>query len=288
MIPSAFEYHAPSSLSEAIALLQQYGDEAKVLAGGHSLIPMMKLRLAAPKHLIDIGRLSDLAYIRPSNGGAALGALTTHAMVESSSVLRELWAALPEAAGLIGDLQVRNKGTIGGSLAHADPAADYPAVVLAVEAEIDAVGPSGKRTIPVAEFFVDTLTTALQPGEIITEVRVPAPPPRSASAYVKFPHPASRYAVCGVCAVVALDDAGRCAQARVAVTGVGPKATRLPAVEQALVGQQLSEEAIASAAEKAADGLETVGDFFASAEYRQHLAKVYTRRALTAAVGRLR
>ncbi len=288
MIPSAFEYHVPASLDEAVALLQQYGDEAKLLAGGHSLIPLMKLRLATPKHLIDIGRLSDLAYIRPSDGGVAIGALTTHYMIESSSLLREMWPALPEAAGLIGDVQVRNRGTIGGSLAHADPAADYPAVVLALEAQIQTLGPSGTRQIPATDFFIDLFTTALQPGEIITAVRLPAPPPRTGSAYVKFPHPASRYAICGVCAVVTLDAEGRCQQARVAITGVGPRAVRRPMVEQALVGQRLEAAIIRAAAERAADDLETLSDIHASGEYRQHLARVYTRRALEAALARIR
>ncbi len=284
MIPSKFEYFAPTSLDEAISLLQQYGDEAKLLAGGHSLLPAMKLRLASPGVLIDIRKISDLRGISV-NGGISLGALTTHHMIETSAELKAACAILPECAALIGDIQVRNVGTIGGSLAHADPAADMPAPILALGAQIHTQGPGGTRSIAADDFFTDMLTTALEEGEIITRIDVPRLGAGEGAAYVKFPHPASRYAIVGVAAYVKIDG-GKVAATRIAVTGAGPKVTRQTAAETALLGSDGGAEAIARAAEDAGAEMDVLGDIHASEDYRRAMIKVYTRRALTKAVER--
>jgi len=286
MIPAEFAYYTPTSLDEALALLGQYGDDAKLLAGGHSLLPALKLRLTAIGHLIDLGRINDLAYIREEKGKVCLGARTTHYEVETSALLQQQCPLLAECAGHIGDVQVRNRGTIGGSLAHADPAADYPAAMLALEAEIQAVSTGGKRSLKAEEFFVDMLTTALQPGEILTEVRVPAHAAHTGSAYLKVPQPASGFAVVGVAALVTLDAQGQCATVRVGITGAATKAFRADATEAALTGRLPDDTMLTQAAAQATNGIETSGDIFASAEYRAHLARVYTKRALAKAVER--
>lgn len=286
MIPSAFEYVAPASLAEATAFLAAHPDDAKLLAGGHSLVPLMKLRLAAPKYLVDLARVPGLKGIREANGALEIGALTTHYEVESSSLVRERLPVLAETAALIGDVQVRNRGTIGGSLAHADPAADYPAPILALDAEISVTGSKGQRTIKATDFFVDLLTTALKPDEVITQVRIPIPAAGSGAAYVKFPHPASRYAIVGVAALVRLNADGSCASAAIGVTGAGSKAVRASAAEQGLVGSRLDDAAIQKAGAAAAEAIEPVGDIHASAEYRRHLVREFTMRALRAAAER--
>jgi aerobic carbon-monoxide dehydrogenase medium subunit len=283
MIPGEFEYRKASSVQEAVSLLQE-NQEAKILAGGHSLIPMMKLRLAAPPLLIDIGGIEELRGIRQSNGGVAIGALTTHAAVEESQELKQTFPIMYEAAHVIGDPMVRNVGTFGGSLAHADPAGDWPAIVLALGATMTAVGPNGERQIAADEFFVDLLTSALEPGEVLTEVTIPAPQGRTGMSYQKFSHPASGYAVVGVAAVVTLDGSGNCQDCRVAITGAGPKASRATETENMLRGQAINADTIAQAAERAGDGMDLLGDIFASAEYRGHLVKVFTRRALAKAL----
>ncbi len=286
MIPAPFEYHAPATVSEALRLLEAYGGEAKLLAGGHSLLPLMKLRLSAPLHLIDLGRIPDLRAIRPSAEGVSIGAMATHWMIESSSLLKARIPLLPETAAKIGDLQVRNVGTIGGSLAHADPAADYPAAVLALEATLTAEGPSGRRRIPASEFFTGLYATALGPDEILLEVNLGAPPPRTGAAYLKFPHPASGFAVVGAAAVIQVDAGGRCQRVGVGITGVAPVPYRAKAVEERLRGRAPDAGALAEAAEAAADGVEVNADVFASMDYRVHLARVFTRRALQAAAER--
>jgi carbon-monoxide dehydrogenase medium subunit len=286
MIPAEFAYYAPTSLDEALALLGQYGDDAKLLAGGHSLLPALKLRLSAVGHLIDLGRIKDLAYIKEDKGSLCIGACTTHYEVESSALLLQECPLLAECAGHIGDVQVRNRGTIGGSLAHADPAADYPAAILALEAEIQTVSAGGKRSIKAEDFFVDMLTTALQPGEILTEVRVAPLAANTGSAYLKVPQPASGFAVVGVAAVVTLDAKGQCAKVRVAITGAAAIAFRAHDTEAALAGKVLDDTILAQAAVQTTNGIETSGDIFASAEYRAHLARVYTKRALAKAVER--
>jgi carbon-monoxide dehydrogenase medium subunit len=279
MYPASFEYHRVASVEEAVGLLTRHKDDAKLLAGGHSLIPMMKLRLAQPKHLVDIGRVKGLTGIREEGGHFVIGALTTHYAVESSAAVRQKCPMLSEAAAMIGDPQVRNYGTIGGSVAHADPAADWPAVLLALGAEVKAVGAKGARTIKADDFFKDLFTTALHPDEVLTEIHIPTGG-HGGAAYVKHPHPASRFAVCGVAAAVTLDGTGKCTSARVGVTGVGSKAVRAKGVEAGLTGRALDAATIAAAAQKAADGIDINADLQGSVEYKAHLTRVYARRAL--------
>jgi len=288
MYPAPFEYHTPGSVNEAIALLDRYKDEAKLLAGGHSLLPLMKLRLAQPKHLIDLRKIQGLSGIREADGAIIIGAMTTHWMVESSELLKQKLPILPEAAGQIGDMQVRNMGTIGGSLSHADPAADLPAVILALGAELKAVGPKGERTIEAEDFFVDLLTTALQPTEILTEIRIPLPPARTGGAYEKYPHPASRYAIVGVAVLLTVDRRDTIQRASIGITGIGPKAVRAKVSEQYLIGKAPDSDVLRMAAEKAPDGIAIRADLQGSVEYKAHLTRVYTRRALTRALERAR
>jgi aerobic carbon-monoxide dehydrogenase medium subunit len=287
MIPAQFDYVAPSTLDEALGLLAERADDAKILAGGHSLIPAMKLRLAQPALLIDIGRVKDLSYVREDGGRILIGTMTTHYEIESNARLREACPLLPECAASIGDVQVRNKGTIGGSLAHADPAADWPAAILALRAELVAASAQGERVIAADDFFVDMLTTALRPDEVLREIRIAAPPARTGQAYVKVHHPASGFAVVGVAVSLTLGDDGKCSAAGVALTGVAGVAYRAARVEGALVGSALDDQTTDDAASHAADGVEANGDIYASADYRSHLARVYTRRAIAAAASRV-
>ncbi len=275
MYPATFDYVRPSTLDEAIALLTRHGDDAKILAGGHSLIPAMKLRLARPKVVVDISRLGQLSGIREADGRIAIGAMATHYQIESSALLQEKCALLPETASHIGDVQVRNKGTIGGSLVHADPAADYPAAILALDAEMEVAGPKGRRTIAAQQFFVDLLQTAVGPDEILCEIRVPVTD-RSV-AYEKTEQKASGFALAGVAAVVGREGV------RIGVTGVAAKPYRAMAAERALDGQT-SPEAIARAASLVGQGVTALGDIHASPDFRIHLAEVNARRALTRAL----
>ena len=275
MIAASFDYQSPNSLSEALELLSSNQD-AKLLAGGHSLLPAMKLRLATPAMLIDVGRISGLDGIREAGDKIAIGALTTHAAVASSKLLHNASPLLAQAAENIGDIQVRNRGTIGGSLAQAHPAADYPAAVLALDAEIIAKSRTGERSVPARDFFTGMFTTALRPDEMITEVRVPKTT-GSSTLYRKFHHPASGYAVVGVAAVMKAAG-GKIESVAVGITGVGQVAYRATAVENALRGKPSS--AIEDASMHAADVVEALGDSYASAEYRQHLARVFTHRVL--------
>jgi len=284
MYPAPFEYHRASSVDDALALLAKYPDDSKLIAGGHSLLPVMKLRFAQPAHLIDIRRVQELAGVREADGAVLIGATTTHAAVASALGTRV--PMLAEAAGRIGDAQVRNMGTIGGSLAHADPAADLPAVVLALGAQLRVVGRRAARTIPADQFFSGMFTSALAPDELLVEVRVPLPPARTGGAYEKYADPASGYAVVGVAAVVTLGDDGSVRQTRVALTGLATHATRLAAVEQALTGNAATPELIEAAAARAAEGLELRDA--SDAAYKLNLAAVYTRRAVTRAVAHAR
>ena len=283
MIPAQFDYKRANTLDEALSLLAQ-NEDAKILAGGHSLIPAMKLRLMQPPLLIDIGRLKDLAYIREENGQIRIGAATTHYQIESSELLKKICPLLPECASHIGDVQVRNKGTIGGSVAHSDPGGDWPAAIVALDAELVAVSKNGEHTIKAGDFFVDLLTTALEPGEILREIRINKTNCGAAQAYVKMHHPASGFAVVGVAANLSLRGNGNCEHASLGITGVSSKAYRASAVESALNGAVLNNETIANAAAHAADGVDINGDLFASADYRRHLAAVYTKRAIEAAL----
>jgi carbon-monoxide dehydrogenase medium subunit len=284
MIPAQFDYVAPTTLDEAVSLLSEHPDEAKILAGGHSLIPAMKLRLAMPQMLIDIGRIKDLSYIREEGGQIRIGAMTTHYEIESSARLREICPILPETAAQIGDVQVRNKGTIGGSAAHSDPAADWPAVLIALDAEMVAVSGGGERTIKVDDFFVDMLTTALNPGEILREIRINAPSGRYGQAYLKVPQPASGFAVVGCAVHLVKGQDGRCEKINVGITGVASKAYR--ASSDALVGDSLADDSEALKNIDPTGGVDVNGDLYASAEYRRHLAAVYTRRAIRLAAQR--
>ena len=288
MYSTSFEYHRASSVDEALALLSRYADDAKLIAGGHSLLPVMKLRFAQPAHLIDIRRVPELSGITEEGGVVRIGAATTHASVASSGVVRARVPVLAEAAGKIGDAQVRNMGTIGGSLAHADPAADLPAVTLALGAELRVVGRRGPRTIPIDSFFTGMFTSALAPDEVLVEVRVPIAAARTGGAYEKYADPASGYALVGVAAVVTLGASGSIERARVAMTGLGPSARRLTRVEEALAGNAAVPDEIQAAARKAADGLEIRDTVGGDAAYKTNLATVYTRRALLRAVERAR
>jgi carbon-monoxide dehydrogenase medium subunit len=283
MIPAQFDYEAPATLAEAVSLLAQDPDGNKVLAGGHSLIPAMKLRLAQPQKLIDIARIRDLAYIREDGNVILIGATTTHYQLESSDLLRNICPLLPECAKSIGDVQVRNKGTIGGSLAHSDPAGDWPAAAIALNADVVVVGPNGERTMKVESFFVDLLTTALEPGEILREIRIPKPNGKFGHAYQKVPHPASGFAVVGVAANLSFNADGTCSSASLGVTGVASKAYRPTATEAALVGKQLDEQTVAAATAHVCDGVDINSDLYASEEYRRHLSIVHAGRALRAA-----
>ena len=286
MYPTQTTYHRATSVSEAVQLLA--GNEgAKVLAGGHSLIPMMKLRLASPSVLVDIGRIEEMKGISADGAGLSIGALTTQAEIASSDLVKERASALAEAAGVVGDPAVRNRGTIGGNVSHSDPASDLPTVLTALGATYNITGPGGQRSVAAADFSTGLLETALAEDEILTGVSIPATPSGSGSAYVKFPHPASRYAVVGAAAIVTVQD-GRCASASVVVGGVEATPTRASSVESALAHADLNDEALGAAAAAVAGDFQgdSMSDIFASAEYRQAMAAVYVGRALGIAVSR--
>ena len=283
-----FDYYRASSIADAQKLMAAHPD-AKLLAGGHSLVPLLKLRLAAPSAVIDIGRVAELRGISRQGDQLRIGALTTHAELAASADLRSAAPALADAAAMVGDPAVRNRGTIGGNVAHADPASDLPTVLVALDARMVATGPKGERTIPSGEFFTGIMTTALAEDEILTAIQVPVLARGQGSSYEKFSHPASRYAVIGAAAVVTVKD-GKFASVRVAIGALVANARRTPAVETALTGKQATAEAIAAAAsEVTADlGNDVTGDIFASAEYRSAMAPVYVKRAVTAAAERAR
>jgi aerobic carbon-monoxide dehydrogenase medium subunit len=285
MYPAAFEYHAPATVKDALKLLDKLED-AKILAGGHSLVPMMKLRLAQPKNLIDLRKVTGLSGIKEEKGALVVGAMTTHWEIESSDVLKGKVPVVSETAAMIGDPAVRNKGTIGGSLAHADPAADMPATAIALGFEFVCEGAKAKRTVKVDDWFQGLMSTALKDGELLTQVRIPVWPAGSGAAYLKFPHPASRFAVVGVCAAVTLDKSGTCTKASVGVTGAGTHAVRAKGVEAGLVGKQLDAATIEAAAQKAAEGVDVQADLQGSVDYKSHLCRVFAKRAIDAAVKR--
>lgn len=280
MIPASFDYVRPQSLEDALAQLGEHEDDARVLAGGHSLLPVMKARLADPGVLVDIAGIEGLSGISESEDGITIGAMTTHAEIEASASVQGKCRSLAEAAAAIGDVQVRNRGTLGGSLAHADPAADYPAVILAANAEITVAGAGGERIIAADDFFTGTFETALGAGEIITSVRIRASAARGSSAYLKAAQQASGFAVCGVAAQIALDADGAVESIRVGVTGVAASAYRATSVEDALTGSAPSAESIRKAAATAGEGVDALDDFYAGADFRRHLAGVYAARAI--------
>lgn len=285
MFPATFAYERPASLEEALHLLQKHGDEAKLLAGGHSLLPAMRLRLAQPAVLIDIGRLQDLAYIRTEGEEIAVGALTTHHAIESSGLLAG--TCLGMAAGVLADVQVRNRGTIGGALAHADPAADYPACVLALGACMVVAAPQGRRRVPATDWFDGPFTSALRPGEILVEVRFPAQRSGQASTYRKFVRRATDYGMVGVAVWLEAAD-GTCSAARVALTCTADTAYRAGAVEAALAVRPLTAATIRAAAAHAVDDVNVAEDAYVPADYRAHLARVETERAIAEVAARLR
>jgi len=286
MIPPKFDYLAPFTLDEAVSLLRQYGEEAKVLSGGQSLIPLMKLRLASPRYVIDINRIPGLAYIREVDGTLRIGALTREADLETSALVRSRYPILSDTAVVIADPLVRNMATVCGNLAHGDPANDHPATMLALEAEIIARGPAGERTIPVTSFFTGLFTTALHPAEILTEIRIPIPPPRSGGAYLKLERKVGDFATAAVAAQVTLADGGACRRAGIGLTNVGPTPIKAGRAEAFLQGKSLDEGTIKEAARLAAEEAQPTSDRRGSADYKRDLVRVLTIRALRLALER--
>jgi aerobic carbon-monoxide dehydrogenase medium subunit len=286
MIPPQFAYFAPTTLQEALTLLRQYGSEAKLLSGGQSLIPLMKLRLAAPAYLIDINRLPGLDFLQERNGFLRIGALTREADLEHSELVRTHYPIVGDTARVIGDPLVRNLATIGGNLAHADPANDHPATLLALGAEVVATGLDGERTIPIAEFFTDFFTTALRPDEMLTEIRIPAPAAGSGGAYVKLERKVGDFAIVGVAAQVTVDATGICTRAGIGLTNVGPTPLQARQAEVLLQGQRLDQDSIAQAAQLAAEAARPEADLRGSVAYKRDMVRVLTTRALTRALER--
>ena len=280
MIPAAFDYVAPRTVDEAVRVLLAHGEEAKLLAGGHSLLPLLKLRLAHPKLLIDLGKIPGLNEIKQQGDTIVVGALTTHYQIESSALLKAKCPLLSQTAREIGDVQVRNRGTIGGSLSHADPAADWPAAILALGGELSLSGPQGVRSLAAEEFFLGPLTTAIEASEILTEIRVPVLARRSGSAYVKMAQQASGFAIVGVAAWLRIGREGRCEKIGLGVTGVSAKPFRARAVEERLRGNKLTTKLIEESAAPVAEAADPLEDLHASANFRAHLARVFTARAI--------
>jgi carbon-monoxide dehydrogenase medium subunit len=288
MIPPSFEYLRPSTIPEAIALLKQHGDDAKILSGGQSLIPMMKLRLARPAHLIDINRIAGLEYIKEDGGYLKIGGLTREADLESSPVIKSRFPIIHDTAAVIADPQVRNMATVGGNLAHGDPANDHPATMLALGAEIVATGPAGERTISIDQFFLSIFETALAPGEILTEIRIPLPAAHSGGAYIKIERKVGDFATVAVAAQVTIDGKGICTYAGIGLTNVGPVPIKARKAEQFLLGKQLDDANIKRAAVLASDESEPSSDLRGPAEYKKAMVKELTKRALHRALERAR
>lgn len=287
MKPAPFEYFDPPTVAEAIALLKEHGGDAKVLAGGQSLMPLLNMRLARPQVVIDLNRVAGLDYIREENGWIAIGALTRQRAVERSELVRTRQPLLHAATRFIAHPQIRNRGTVGGSLAHADPAAEYPAVALALDAELVATGPGGVRVISASDFFVTYLTTALEPAEVLTEARVLVLPARTGWSFQEVSRRHGDFALAGVAATLTLDRGGVCSASRIALFGVASTPVRAREAEELLVGSKPDERLLAEAAQRAAAGLDApLSDVHASEEYRRHLAKVLTHRALVEALVR--
>jgi carbon-monoxide dehydrogenase medium subunit len=286
MIPAAFEYHAPTSLAEATALLARLGEDAKVLSGGQSLIPIMKLRLASPPHIVDINRIPGLAGIRETDGFLRIGALTRESDLEESVLVRERYPLLHETSRVIADPIVRNLATVGGNLAHGDPANDHPATMLALGAEVVAAGPRGERRIPIASFFTGPFATALGPAEILVEIRVPTPPPCSGGAYVKLERKVGDFATAAVAAQLTLSADGACEQVGIGLTNVGLTPIRAARAEGALKGKRPDDAAIKEAARLAAEASDPAEDLRGSVAYKRDLVRVLTTRALRRALGR--
>ena len=288
MIPPAFEYARPATISDAIALLQQHGEDAKVLSGGQSLIPMMKLRLARPAWLIDINAIPGLAGIREEGGYLKIGGLTREADIEASELIRSKYPIIYDTARVIADPLVRNLATAGGNLAHGDPANDHPATMLALGAEVAATGPGSVRVIPIDSFFVSIFTTALEPAEILTEIRIPIPPPGSGGAYFKLERKVGDFATAGVAAQITLDSNGTCQRVGLGLTNAGPTPIRARKAEESLRGKKLDNAAIGQAARLAAEESQPSSDLRGPEEYKRGLVKELTRRALMRTLERVR
>jgi carbon-monoxide dehydrogenase medium subunit len=286
MIPPPFDYHAPVSLAEAIDLLQQHGDDAKVLSGGQSLLPLLKLRMASVAHLVDIGRIPGLEYIKEEGGHLKIGGRTRESALERSDLIKTKYPILHDTALVIADPLVRNRATVGGNLAHADPANDHPATMLALGAEVVATGPKGQRTIPIDRFFTGIFATALDPGEILTEIRIPVPPPRSGGAYVKLERKVGDFATAAAAAQVTLAANGTVERAGVGLTSVGPMPIKATDAERFLQSKMPDAKTIAEAARLAAAATAPSPDRRGSVEYKREMARVLTARALAAAVAR--
>lgn len=286
MIPSAFDYHAPSTLEEAIALLQQHGDEAKVLSGGQSLLPLLKLRLGYATQLVDIGRIDGLEYIKEEDGLLKIGGATTEAALERSDLIRSKYPLLYDTTVVIADPLVRNRATVGGNLAHGDPANDHPATMLALGATVVATGPNGKRSIPITEFFTGLFTTALQPDEILIEIQIPVPPANTGGAYVKLERKVGDFATAAAAAQVTLGPGGKVAAAGLGLTNAGPKPMRAAAAEEFLVGKTPDEATIAEAAGLSAEATSPMPDRRGTVEYKRNMARVLMGRAIAKAVDR--
>jgi carbon-monoxide dehydrogenase medium subunit len=287
MKPARFDYVAPETAGEAVSFLRDYEGEAKLLAGGQSLMPLLNMRLARPGLLVDLGRAAGLDYIRESGGGLAIGAMTTKRAVEESALVASRQPLLHAATLWVGHPQIRNRGTVGGSMVQADPAAEYPAVAVALDVELRVLGPAGERSIKAEDFFVTYLTTTLEPDEVLIEVKVPALGERTGWAFQEVARRHGDFAMAGAAVTVTLDAGGECSAARIALFGVGPKAERVRGAEQMVTGERPGEELYRRAGQKAGDGIEEpLSDVHASAEYRRHLAGVLTRRALAEAAAR--
>ena len=286
MIPPAFEYLRPNTVPEAIAFLQQYGDDAKILSGGQSLIPMMKFRLARPSHLIDINRISGLSYIKEEDGCLKIGGLVREAELEDSPLIRQKYPILFDTSRVIADPQIRNRATLAGNLAHGDPANDHPATMMALGAKVVATGPHGERVIPVESFFITLFTTDLQHGEIVTEIRIPTPPARSGGAYLKLERKVGDFATAAVAAQLTVDQEGTCQKAGIALTNVGAIPIKVAQGEEFLQGKKLDETNISQAAQLAAEAAQPSSDLRGPEEYKRGLVKELTRRALVRAYER--
>ena len=286
MKPPPFEYEAPRNTDEAVAVLAQHGDRAKVLAGGQSLVPLLNFRLAQPEVLVDVNRVAELAYVRPANGGLAIGALTRQHVLERDEAIRARLPIVAEASRLIGHLPIRHRGTVGGSLAHADPASELPAVMVALEAELTLSRKGSRRTVAADQFFTGIFSTALEPEELLTDIRVPGVPPKTGSAFLEIARRAGDFALVGVAALVTLDDGGRVTRARLALCGAGPTPIRAREAENLLTGERPDGRALDDAIEKMAAATDPPGDIHASAGFRKKLARHVGRQAIELAVRR--
>jgi len=286
MIPPAFEYLRPKTIPEAVAFLKQYGDDAKILSGGQSLIPLMKLRIARPAYLIDINRISGLSYVKEEAGFLKIGGLTREADLEASALIRSKYPVILDTAHVIADPQVRNLATVAGNLAHGDPANDHPATMLALGAQIVATGLAGERIIPIEEFFLSVFSTALKPGEILTEIRVPIPPPRSGGAYLKLERKVGDFATAAAAAQIALDGKGAVQKVGIGLTNVGPTPIKARKAEEFLRGKKVDEANARQAGQLAAEEAQPSSDLRGPAEYKRGLVKELVKRALSRAVER--